>query len=238
MIPAQTMLTRKSVRTYDGRPIEAEALEELKSFAAATSALYKLDAEELHDAFLAAMKTCGNKLGIIVTDAEYGHTLFPDGFLSRLSGESVSALRKRVDGEETAFFANKKNWILRYPSFNVINEACLVRNRLRRIYRLWVKNFAECDIHGTINHGMPGILLAFGKTLVPVPADIWWKLQDPAAPRLGSIQSLDGSAWRHLLVRIPQLAVFWDRIKLDDDDWEALLPIQPQLSVYRPDKTP
>ncbi len=34
MITAETMLTRKSVRTYDGRPIGAEILEKVKAFAA------------------------------------------------------------------------------------------------------------------------------------------------------------------------------------------------------------
>ena len=35
MITAQTILTRKSVRTYDGRPIEGAVLEQVKAFAAA-----------------------------------------------------------------------------------------------------------------------------------------------------------------------------------------------------------
>ena len=34
MITAETILTRKSVRSYDGRPIEPEALEKVKAFAA------------------------------------------------------------------------------------------------------------------------------------------------------------------------------------------------------------
>ena len=33
MITAETMLARKSVRSYDGRPIEAETLEKVKGFA-------------------------------------------------------------------------------------------------------------------------------------------------------------------------------------------------------------
>ena len=35
MIAAETILTRKSVRTYDGRPVEAEKLDRVKAFAAA-----------------------------------------------------------------------------------------------------------------------------------------------------------------------------------------------------------
>ena len=159
-------------------------------FAAAATALYKIGAEELHDAFFAAMKVRGQELGKIIADAEMDSTLFPDGFLSDLSGESVTALLKRVGGEETEFSADKADWILRYPSFNVINEACLVRNRLRRIYRLWVKDLADWDACGTANHGNPGICLVFGKTHVHVPAIVWWKLQDPQAPHLGSARGM------------------------------------------------
>ena len=36
MITAETILTRRSVRTYDGRPLEAATLEKLKAFAAET----------------------------------------------------------------------------------------------------------------------------------------------------------------------------------------------------------
>ena len=159
-------------------------------FAAAATELYKVGAEELHDAFLAAMKKHGRELGPILAAAETGSTLFPEGFLSNLSGESVTALHKRMDGKETAFFANKKDWILRYPAFNVVNEACLVRNRLRRVYRLWVHSLSEWDAHGVANKGIEGICLVFGKTFVHVPTIVWWKLQDPAKPRLGSVHEL------------------------------------------------
>ena len=159
-------------------------------FAAAVTSLYKTGAEELHDLFLAAMKVHGRKLGKILASAEFGNTLFPADFLSGFSGESVDVLRKRIDGGETDFSANRLNWILQYPSFNIVNEACLVRNRLRRIYRLWVKNFAEGDVCGAANQGEPGISLAFGKTLVSVPVGVWWKLQDPAAPHLGSVRGM------------------------------------------------
>ena len=159
-------------------------------FSAAATALYKIGAEELHDAFFAAMKARGRELGELVADAEMDSTLFPEGFLSDLSGESVTVLLKRVGGEETEFSADKADWILRYPSFNVINEACLVRNRLRRIYRLWIKDLADWDACGTANHGKPGICLMFGKTPVHVPAIIWWKLQDPQAPHLGSARGM------------------------------------------------
>lgn len=159
-------------------------------FAASAAALYKIGAEELHDAFFAAMKVRGRELGKIIADAEMGSSLFPKGFLSDLSGESVTVLLKRVAGEETEFSADKADWILRYPSFNVINEACLVRNRLRRIYRLWVKNLADWDVSGAANHGRPDICLVFGKTPVHVPAIIWWKMQDPQAPHLGSARGM------------------------------------------------
>ena len=159
-------------------------------FAAAVTSLYKTGAEELHDAFLAAMKVHGHKLGKIIAAAELGDTLFPKVFLSNFSGESIDVLRKRIDGAETDYSVNRLNWILHYPSCNIVNEACIVRNRLRRIYRLWVKNFAEDDVGGVANHGKTGICLAFGKTLVPVPVGVWWKLQDPAAPRLGSVRGL------------------------------------------------
>ena len=159
-------------------------------FAAAATSLYKIDAEGLHDAFLAAMKIHGLKLGKVLAAAEMGATLFPDGFLADFSGESIDVLRTRIDGEETDYSVNRLNWILHYPSCNIVNEACLVRNRLRRIYRLWVKNFAEDDVGGAASHGKAGICLAFGKTLVPVPVGVWWKLQDPAAPRLGSVRGL------------------------------------------------
>ncbi len=159
-------------------------------FAASAAALYKIGAEELHDAFFAAMKVRGRELGEIIADAEMDSTLFPEDFLSNLSGESVTALLKRVGGEETKFLVDKADWILRYPSFNVINEACLVRNRLRRIYRLWIKNLADWDACGVANHGKPGICLVFGKILVHVPAIVWWKLQDPQAPHLGSARGM------------------------------------------------
>ena len=159
-------------------------------FAAAVAELYTLSAEKLHDGFLAAMKARGHRLGEIAAAAEMGSTLFPALFLSDLSGESVSLLRRRVDGEETDFSASNANWILHYPSFNVVNEACLVRNRLRRIYRLWIKNFSEWDACGTASRGTPGICLMFEKVIVPVPALVWWRLQDPAAPRLGSARGM------------------------------------------------
>ncbi len=159
-------------------------------FAAAAAALYKIGAEELHDAFFAAMKVRGRELGKIIADAEMASSLFPENLLSDLSGESVTVLLKRVAGEETEFSADKADWILRYPSFNVINEACLVRNRLRRIYRLWVKNLADWDVCGAANHGRPDICLVFGKTPVHVPAVIWWKLQNPKAPHLGSARGM------------------------------------------------
>ena len=159
-------------------------------FTAAVASLYKIGAEELHDAFLAAMKVRGYELGEIIAAAEMGSSLFPDGFLSNISGESVAALRKHIAGEETEFSANRADWILRYPSFNVINEACLVRNRLRRIYRLWVKNLAEWDASGATRHGNPGICLVFGKIFVAVPAVVWWRLQDPSSPCLGSVRGL------------------------------------------------
>ena len=159
-------------------------------FAAAVTELYKLSAEELHDSFLAAMKTCGHRLGEIAASAEMGATLFPWDFLLDLSGESVSVLRGRVYGWETDFSASNANWILRYPSFNVVNEACLVRNRLRRIYRLWIENFSEWDACGATSRGNPGICLVFEKAVVPVPVLVWWKLQNPAAPRLGSIRGM------------------------------------------------
>ncbi len=159
-------------------------------FAATATELYKVGAEELHDAFLAAMKGHGCELGPILAAAEMGSTLFPKGFLSHLSGDSVTALRKRIDGEETAFSANKEDWILRYPAFNVFNEACLVRNRLRRVYRLWVQSLTEWDAHGVATGGAPGICLVFGKTFVHVPNIVWWKLQNPAEPRLGSVRGL------------------------------------------------
>ena len=46
-------------------------------FAAAATSLYKIDAEELHDAFLAAMKVGGRKLGKIIATAEMGERFFP-----------------------------------------------------------------------------------------------------------------------------------------------------------------
>ena len=159
-------------------------------FAAAATALYKIGAEELHDAFLAAMMVRGRELGGIIVAAEKGSSLFPDGFLSDFSGESVVALRKHIAGEETEFSVGRTDWVLRYPSFNIVNEACIVRNRLRRIYRLWVKDLAEWDAYGAARHGKPGVCLAFGKTLVAVPAVVWWRLQDPAAPHLGSARGL------------------------------------------------
>ena len=159
-------------------------------FAAAATALYKIGAEELHDAVLAAMRVRGRELGDILAAAEQGSSLFPEGFLSDLSGESVTALLKHIAGEETDFAVDKAGWILRYPSFNVVNEACLVRNRIRRIYRLWVKTLADWDACGAANHGTPGVCLAFGRTLVHVPAIIWWKLQDPNAPHIGSASGM------------------------------------------------
>ena len=159
-------------------------------FAAAAKELYKLGAEQLHDALLAAMKICGRKLGPILVAAETGSTLFPEGFLSDFSGESVVALRKHVEGEETAFAVSNNTWILRYQSFNILNEACLLRNRLRRVFRLWVQELSEWDDSGVVDDGKAGVYLAFGKTLVPVPLSLWWKLQDPAAPKLGSIRGI------------------------------------------------
>jgi hypothetical protein len=159
-------------------------------FAAAVDSLYKTDAEKLHDALLATMKAQGIAIGQILSDAEMGSTLFPEGFLSKLDGESVVALRKRIDGDETSFAMNKEDWILKYPSFNVLNEACLVRNRIRRIYRLWVKSFAEWDRYGVSNGGTPCICLPFGRTLVHVPAAIWWRLKDPGVPQTGSLRGI------------------------------------------------
>lgn len=170
-------------------------------FAAAAAALYKIGAEELHDAVLAAMKVRGLELGDILAAAEQGSSLFPEDFLSDLSGESVTALLKRIAGEETDFSVDKADWILRYPSFNVINEACLVRNRVRRIYRLWVKTLSDWDAYGAANHGKPGICLVFGRTLVHVPAIVWWKLQDPNAPRIGSAKGMiifQNYSWAYL----------------------------------------
>lgn len=175
-------------------------------FAAAAAALYKAGGDELHDALRVAMEKRGRALGPLLAAMETGATLFPDGFLGGLSGESVTALRKRADGGETAFSFVKKDWILRYPSFNVLNEACLVRNRLRRVYRLWVRTFSDWDEHGAANRGKPGVCLAFGKTLVHVPFGVWWLLQDPAAPRPGPLRGLaafpDRSGFDWLNVRV------------------------------------
>lgn len=160
-------------------------------FAAAATELYKLGAEQLHDALLAAMKICGRKLGPILIAAEKGSTLFPEGFLSKFSGESVDALRKLSEGEETAFSVSNNTWILRYSSFNILNEACLLRNRLRRVFRLWVRELSEWDVSEVDEDGQAGaVCLVFGKTHVPVPVVLWWKLQDPAAPKLGSIRGI------------------------------------------------
>lgn len=159
-------------------------------FAAAVDSLYKTDAEKLHDALLATMKAQGIAIGQILSDAEMGSTLFPEGFLSKLDGESVVALRKRIDGDETSFAMNKEDWILKYPSFNVLNEACLVRNRIRRIYRLWVKSFAEFDKYGATQYGYPSICLTFGDTLVHVPAVVWWKLVGPQIPQDGPFRGM------------------------------------------------
>lgn len=175
-------------------------------FAAAAAALYKAGGDEIHDALRAAMERRGRALGPLLAAMETGATLFPDGFLGGLSGESVTALRKRVDGGETAFSFVKKDWILRYPSFNVLNEACLVRNRLRRVYRLWVQAFSEWNEHSAANRCSTGVCLAFGKTLVHVPLAVWWHLQDPAAPRLGSRRGLtafparSGDFWLNIRV--------------------------------------
>ena len=160
-------------------------------FAAVATELYKLGAEQLHDALLAAMKICGRKLGPILIAAEKGSTLFPEGFLSKFSGESVDALRKLIEGEETEFSFSNNTWILRYSSFNILNEVCLLRNRLRRVFRLWVQELSEWDDSEVDEDGQAGaVCLVFGKTLVPVPVALWWKLQNPAAPKLGSVRGI------------------------------------------------
>ena len=163
-----------------------------EGFAAAAAALYKADAETLHDALRAAMAGRGRELGPLLAAMETGDTLFPDDLLDGLSGESVTALRKRIDGDETRHAFVAKDWILRYPSFKTLNEACLVRNRLRRIYRLWVLEFAEfADFvvrpsasglrdsvvrRAASGFRSPGFFLAFGKTRVPVPFGVWVRL--------------------------------------------------------------
>ena len=187
-------------------------------FAAAVESLYKASAEELHNALFAAMKIRGRELGAILAAAETNSTLFPEGFLSKLSGESVIALRRHIENDETAFLSDKEDWILRYPSFNVVNEACLVRNRLRRIYRLWVKTFADWDANGIARNGKAGICLTFGKFVVSVPAIVWWKLQDPKDPHIGSARGLvvfpDEEPFLNILVdRCP--AVFYDSRCID-----------------------
>ena len=151
-------------------------------FAAAAAALYKAGGDELHDALRVAMEKRGRALGPLLAAMETGATLFPDGFLDDLSGESVAALRKRVDGGETAFSFAKADWILRYTSFNILNEACLVRNRLRRVYRLWVQTFADWDEHGAANRCVPVFFLSFGKLRVAVPLCVWWRMARAPAP--------------------------------------------------------
>ncbi len=146
-------------------------------FVEAAAALYTTGAEELHDALWVAMRKRGRELGRFFATAERGDPLFPEGFLSGLSGESVAALEKIIIGTDTEFSFKKNDWILKYSSFNALNEACIVRNRLRRIYRLWVRHFAYWDSFGAADNGMPCMAMSFGKTTLKVPADIWLYLR-------------------------------------------------------------
>ena len=105
------------------------------AFAVAVADLFKADAGKLHDALRAAMENCGRELGPLFVELEAGKTLFPEFFLGEFSGESVTALLKRVNGDETDHTFETSDWILKHPNLNTVHQACLVRNRLHRIYR-------------------------------------------------------------------------------------------------------
>jgi len=141
--------------------------------------LYGLDAEKLHDSLRLAIITDPKDISATLLSMERGDPLFPLGFLKDYSGQSVGNIWKRIRGDDNEFAYGNRNWILKYPNFNTLNEACIVRNRIRRIFRLWVVEGAELveNIRDADHpHGGAGIQLNFGKVRMNLPLDILQKL--------------------------------------------------------------
>lgn len=155
---------------------------------AAAKHLYKLDAEKLHDTLRKAVMRNPKQIGKFLWEMEDGMSLLPKNLLSGLGGEVVTAIRRRINGSDESYVFGRDNRLLKFPNINALNEALIVRNRFRRIYRLWVAKAAEFDRFGRANGGQYGIMLSFGKCCVEVPFRVWWKLQDPKSPKLGGLK--------------------------------------------------
>ena len=140
-----------------------------KGFVLAVRHLYGLGAEDLHRALRAVF--CGRdaRAPEILAEAEQGATLFPADFLDDIDGVSVWALKRWTRGQEDRYLQGKGDWLLKYPNFCVLHMACLVRNRLRRIYRFWVANCSEEERRQPNDVRPKRWVLNFGKVRVPVP---------------------------------------------------------------------
>lgn len=114
-----------------------------EAFAEGVDYLHGLDVEALHDAVrVAAMRRVADVVPPLFA-AEAGRTLLPVDFLSDLSGKSVNVLKARLESDEVEFHHQKTDWILAYGTFRTLVRASRVRNRLRRIFRLWMRTAVD-----------------------------------------------------------------------------------------------
>ena len=154
-------------------PVAAEAgrrfSRDWRGFADCVAFLYGLDAERLHDSFRAAVIRHHKLIPPLLIALEDGDSLFPADFLSDYAGKSVGIIRNRLAGEADVLVHGKTDWILRYSNFNTINEACLVRNRLHRVFRLWVRHGATLHDDCRVTPGRFCLHLNFGERIVHFP---------------------------------------------------------------------
>ena len=138
-------------------------------FVSCVERLYGEDADVLHDGLRKALMRRPKVIGALLMDLKAGDTLFPADFLANLKGESVTVLRQRIQGGAPAFCSLKTDWILKYANLNLLNESCLVRNRIHRILRLWLAHAAELHENCRVTGGGACYHMRFGGRVIHLP---------------------------------------------------------------------
>lgn len=138
-------------------------------FSETVASLYVADADVLHDRLRVTMLKSPDAIRDSLLALEEGATLFPKDLLSGYSGEAVSTFVRKIDGDSAEFRSLKTDWILRYPNICTVNEACLVRNRLHRIFRLWLAEGSTRHLDCRLTPGHVCLHLHFDERIVHIP---------------------------------------------------------------------